>query len=119
MICVPSLSNSTDNLSDGLSHRDVIHELCTLLESFRGGNPAVIAILREKLGTSDFQNPLVPSSDNTMPIDYQSLELTDMNDRSVVNDDGQSAYGSPSGLGLRTRIGQESVASVGGGYEVF
>lgn len=119
MICVPSLSHSTDNLSGGLSHRDVIHELCTLLASFRGGNPAVIAILREKLGTSDFQIPLESSSDNTMSIDYQLLELAGMNNRSVGDDDGQSAFGSPSCLGQGTRMGQESVESVDRGYEVF
>jgi hypothetical protein len=119
MICVPSLSLSTDNLSGGLSHRDVIHELCTLLASFRGGNPAVIAILRDKLGTSDFQNSLMPSPDNTRSIDYQSLELSDMNDRSVSDDDDQSSFGSPSDLGHETRIGQTSVESVDGDYDVF
>lgn len=119
MICVPTLSHSADNLTGGLSHRDVIHELCTLLASFRGGNPAVIAILREKLGTSDFQIPLVPSSENTVSIDYQSLELADMNDRSVVDDDGQSGFDSPSCLGHGTGMGQESVESVERGYEVF
>jgi hypothetical protein len=41
-----------DGSHAGLGPRDVIHELCKLLASFRGGNPAVIAILRDKLVSS-------------------------------------------------------------------
>jgi hypothetical protein len=35
-----------------LGPRDVVNELCKLLVNFRGGNPAVIAILRDKLVSS-------------------------------------------------------------------
>ncbi|KAF1950113.1 RING-3 protein [Byssothecium circinans] len=48
MICVPSL-NQTSHF--GIGPRDLIHSLSTLLSSFRGGNPAVMNILQEKLGT--------------------------------------------------------------------
>ncbi|KAF2010132.1 hypothetical protein BU24DRAFT_357367 [Aaosphaeria arxii CBS 175.79] len=46
MICVPTI-----NYDAGFSigPRDLIHELSTLLASFRGGNPAVINILQEKM----------------------------------------------------------------------
>lgn len=49
MICVPSLTNESHA---GLGPRDVIYELCKLLASFRGGNPAVINMLRDKLVSS-------------------------------------------------------------------
>ncbi len=46
MICVPSLM---DGNHAGPNPRDIVQELCKLLASFRGGNPAVLAILRDKL----------------------------------------------------------------------
>ncbi|KAF2736125.1 hypothetical protein EJ04DRAFT_575594 [Polyplosphaeria fusca] len=46
MICVPSINNETHF---GIGPRDLIHSLSTLLGSYRGGNPAVISILQEKL----------------------------------------------------------------------
>lgn len=48
MICIPSANPET---SFGLGPRDLIHSLSTLLASFRGGNPAVVGILQEKLTT--------------------------------------------------------------------
>jgi hypothetical protein len=56
MICVPSLTNGNQG---GLGLIDVVYELCKLLASFRGGNPAVIGILRDKLFSSGLlvQNP--------------------------------------------------------------
>lgn len=60
----------------GLGPRDVVHELCKLLASFRGGNPAVIAILRDKLVSSR----LMESGPESL-IGYQELE-----------DDDQSGY---------------------------
>ncbi|PVH96923.1 hypothetical protein DM02DRAFT_674445 [Periconia macrospinosa] len=46
MICVPSLNQHS---GFGLGPRDLIHSLSSLLSSFRGGNPAVMNILQEKL----------------------------------------------------------------------
>jgi hypothetical protein len=56
MICVPSLTSGNQG---GWGLRDVVYELCKLLASFRGGNPAVVGILREKLFSSGLlmQNP--------------------------------------------------------------
>jgi len=48
MICVPSLNQES---GFGFGPRDLIHSLSTLLSSFRGGNPAVINILQQKLAT--------------------------------------------------------------------
>ncbi|ORY09611.1 hypothetical protein BCR34DRAFT_486997 [Clohesyomyces aquaticus] len=48
MICVPSMNHESHF---GIGPRDFIHSLSTLLSSFRGGNPAVINILQEKLTT--------------------------------------------------------------------
>lgn len=45
MICVPSATPE----SFGVGPRDLIHSLSVLLGSFRGGNPAVVSILQEKL----------------------------------------------------------------------
>ena len=45
MICVPSATPE----SFGVGPRDLIHSLSVLLGSFRGGNPAVVGILQEKL----------------------------------------------------------------------
>lgn len=64
-----------DGSHTGLGPRDVVHELCKLLASFRGGNPAVIAILRDKLARSGLME-----SDPEWLIEYQELE------------DDQSAY---------------------------
>jgi hypothetical protein len=69
MICVPSLM---DGSNAGLGPRDVIHELCKLLASFRGGNPAVIAILRDKLVSTG----LTVSHPERL-IEYQELENDD------------------------------------------
>jgi len=66
MICVPSFM---DGSHAGLGPRDVVHELCKLLASFRGGNPAVIAILRDKLVSSGLME-----SDPEWLIEYQELE---------------------------------------------
>lgn len=49
MICVPSFMEGSHS---GLGPRGVVQELCKLLASFRGGNPTVIAILRDKLVSS-------------------------------------------------------------------
>jgi hypothetical protein len=76
MICVPSFM---DGSHDGLGSRDVVHELCKLLASFRGGNPAVIAILRDKLVSSG----LMESGPEGL-IDYREL-----------GDDDQSGYQNP------------------------
>jgi hypothetical protein len=46
MICVPSLNYDS---SFSVGPRDLIHSLSSLLAHFRGGNPAVINILRDKL----------------------------------------------------------------------
>ncbi|KAF2682292.1 hypothetical protein K458DRAFT_342761 [Lentithecium fluviatile CBS 122367] len=48
MICVPSLNQEA---GFGIGPRDLIHSLSSLLSSFRGGNPAVINILQQKLTT--------------------------------------------------------------------
>lgn len=69
MICVPSL---LDGSHAGPSPRDVIHELCKLLASFRGGNPAVIAILRDKLVSSGLMDTGPKSF-----IDHQEMEEED------------------------------------------
>ena len=76
MICVPSFM---DGSHAGLGPRDVVHELCKLLASFRGGNPAVIAILRDKLVSSG----LMESGPEGL-IDYREL-----------GDDDQSGYQNP------------------------
>jgi hypothetical protein len=47
MICIPSATPE----SFGVGPRDLIHSLSVLLGSFRGGNPAVVSILQEKLTT--------------------------------------------------------------------
>lgn len=65
-----------DRSHAGLGPRDVIHELCKLLASFRGGNPAVIAILRDKL----FSSGLMESGPERF-IEYPELE-----------EEGQSHY---------------------------
>lgn len=49
LICVPSFTAGKDK---GLDLRDVIFGLCRLLASFRGGDPAVVSLLAEKLVTS-------------------------------------------------------------------
>ncbi|KAF2121698.1 hypothetical protein BDV96DRAFT_564755 [Lophiotrema nucula] len=46
MICVPRLNREPHF---GIGPRDLIHSLSALLGSFRGGNPAVVNILQEKL----------------------------------------------------------------------
>lgn len=46
MICVPSLNHESHF---GIGPRDLIHSLSTLLAQFRGGNPAVIGVLQDKL----------------------------------------------------------------------
>ncbi|KAF2661040.1 hypothetical protein K491DRAFT_701302 [Lophiostoma macrostomum CBS 122681] len=46
MICVPSLNYESQF---GVGPRDLIHSLSSLLVQFRGGNPAVVNILRDKL----------------------------------------------------------------------
>lgn len=46
MICVPSLNHESHF---GIGPRDLIHSLSSLLAHFRGGNPAVISILQDKL----------------------------------------------------------------------
>lgn len=46
MICVPSINHESHF---GIGPRDLIHHLSTLLASFRGGNPAVLNILQDKL----------------------------------------------------------------------
>ncbi len=61
-----------DGSHTGLSPRDVIHELCKLLASFRGGNPAVIAILRDKLVSSGLMD-----SGPERFLEYQGLEEED------------------------------------------
>jgi hypothetical protein len=76
MICVPSLTNGSHG---GLGPRDVINELCKLLASFRGGNRAVIGVLRDKLASSG----LMVQSPGRF-IDYQELQ---------EDDDGQSHFG--------------------------
>lgn len=48
MICVPTANPDS---YFGVGPRDLIHSLATLLGSFRGGNPAVVSILQEKLTT--------------------------------------------------------------------
>ncbi|KAF2174947.1 hypothetical protein K469DRAFT_647764 [Zopfia rhizophila CBS 207.26] len=48
MICVPSINHESHF---GIGPRDLIHSLSSLLASFRGGNPAVISILQDKLTT--------------------------------------------------------------------
>ena len=54
MICVPSIATESYL---GFGNKDIIRELCALLASFRGGNPTVISILREKLGDSKMMTP--------------------------------------------------------------
>ena len=46
MICVPTLNHESHF---GIGPRDLIHSLSSLLAQFRGGNPAVINILQDKL----------------------------------------------------------------------
>jgi hypothetical protein len=46
MICVPSLNQPT---GFGVGPRDLICSLSVLLLSFRGGNPAVINVMQQKL----------------------------------------------------------------------
>jgi hypothetical protein len=46
MICVPTLNHESHF---GIGPRDLIHSLSSLLSQFRGGNPAVISILQDKL----------------------------------------------------------------------
>jgi hypothetical protein len=75
MICVPSFMEGSHT---GLGPRDVVHELCKLLASFRGGNPAVIAILRDKLVSSG----LMESGPERL-IEYQELEGDDQSDYQV------------------------------------
>ncbi|KAF2473748.1 uncharacterized protein BDR25DRAFT_281672 [Lindgomyces ingoldianus] len=48
MICVPAINHESHFW---IGPRDLIHSLSSLLASFRGGNPAVIRILQEKLTT--------------------------------------------------------------------
>jgi hypothetical protein len=48
MIIMPSMN---DDSSFGIGPRDLIHSLSQVLASFRGGNPAVISILQDKLTT--------------------------------------------------------------------
>jgi hypothetical protein len=48
MIIMPSMN---DDSSFGVGPRDLIHSLSQVLASFRGGNPAVISILQDKLTT--------------------------------------------------------------------
>ncbi|PSN61952.1 hypothetical protein BS50DRAFT_650362 [Corynespora cassiicola Philippines] len=48
MICVPSINHESHF---GIGPRDLIHSLSSLLASYRGGNPAVINILQDKLTT--------------------------------------------------------------------
>ena len=48
MIIMPSMN---DDSPFGLGPRDLIHSLSQVLASFRGGNPAVISILQDKLTT--------------------------------------------------------------------
>lgn len=46
MIIMPSMNHESHF---GIGPRDLIHSLSRILSSFRGGNPAVISILQDKL----------------------------------------------------------------------
>ncbi|KAF2645885.1 hypothetical protein P280DRAFT_495615 [Massarina eburnea CBS 473.64] len=88
MICVPSFNQES---GFGVGPRDLIHSLSTLLSSFRGGNPAVMNILQEKLGTlglavSSPQKLLELSSPET-----DREEWTDSPPRSTTFSDGMSS----------------------------
>jgi hypothetical protein len=48
MIIMPSMNHESHF---GIGPRDLIHNLSQVLGNFRGGNPAVINILQEKLAT--------------------------------------------------------------------
>lgn len=66
MICVPSAAPE----SFGVGPRDLIQSLSVLLGSFRGGNPAVVSILQEKLTTLG----LSASTPSQMLLDLSSSE---------------------------------------------
>jgi hypothetical protein len=120
MICVPSLTLSTDNPNGGLSHRDVIQELCTLLASFRGGNPAVISILREKLSMSDFQYLLMSPPDSGRFVDYQPFDPGDLNESNGSGDVDEESrpYETAEELARGTKV-PEDIESVDEEFEVF
>jgi hypothetical protein len=48
MIIMPSMNHESHF---GIGPRDLIHNLSRVLSGFRGGNPAVISILQDKLAT--------------------------------------------------------------------
>lgn len=48
MIIMPSMNHVSHF---GIGPRDLIHNLSLVLSGFRGGNPAVISILQDKLST--------------------------------------------------------------------
>jgi hypothetical protein len=48
MIIMPSMNHESHF---GIGPRDLIHNLSRVLSGFRGGNPAVLSILQEKLAT--------------------------------------------------------------------
>jgi hypothetical protein len=86
MIIMPSMNHESHF---GIGPRDLIHNLSQVLSGFRGGNPAVLSILQEKLSTLGLA---VGSPQRLLELSSPEEEREDWHDRSMSAPSSFSSY---------------------------
>jgi hypothetical protein len=77
MIIMPSMNHESHF---GIGPRDLIHNLSRVLSGFRGGNPAVLSILQDKLSTLGLA---VGSPQRLLELSSPEEEREEFHDRSM------------------------------------
>jgi hypothetical protein len=86
MIIMPSMNHESHF---GIGPRDLIHNLSRVLSSFRGGNPAVLSILQDKLATLGMA---VGSPQKLLELSSPEEEREEWHDRSFSATSSPSIY---------------------------
>jgi hypothetical protein len=86
MIIMPSMNHESHF---GIGPRDLIHNLSRVLSGFRGGNPAVLSILQDKLTTLGLA---VGSPQRLLELSSPEEEREEFHDRSMSASSGYVHY---------------------------
>lgn len=86
MMIMPSMNHESHF---GIGPRDLIHSLTQVLSAFRGGNPAVISILQEKLTLLGLS---VGSPQKLLEISSSEEEHEEWHDRSMSSPTSYSRF---------------------------
>jgi hypothetical protein len=103
MIIMPSMNHESHF---GIGPRDLIHNLSQVLSNFRGGNPAVLSILQDKLTTLGMA---VGSPQKLLELSSPEEEHETWHDRSMSAPSSYSPYSdvSPTSPALPTRMSMD------------